>query len=124
MENFDHPTWMPVVSDVAIQPSLGILTCRLFVPHGSPIFNGHFQTVPIVPGVAQLGWVVELVRAHQLVVGSFAGIVTAKFRRILQPGIEIRAWIEPRAEKSELEFEFTSADFVVTCGRLRFGGRS
>jgi 3-hydroxymyristoyl/3-hydroxydecanoyl-(acyl carrier protein) dehydratase len=115
---------MPAVRDVAIQPSLGILTCRLLVPHGLPIFTDHFQFVPIVPGVVQLGWVVELVRVHQLVVGSFAGIASAKFRRILQPGVELGVWLEPRRETGELQFEFALADFVVTCGRLRFGGRA
>jgi len=116
-----EPQWMPAVSEVAIQRPLGIMTCRLRVPHDLPIFADHFPAMPIVPGVVQLGWVVALAHAHKLVYGSFAGIVSAKFRRILQPGVDLEARLEPGRLAGELQFEFTSVDFVVTCGRLRFG---
>ena len=115
---------MPVVRDLEIQQRLGLLTCLLHVPHDLQICNDHFQAVPIVPGVVQLGWVIELARVHTLVTGSFTGIISSKFRRILQPGIDLVARVERGRTEDELRFEFTMTDnFVATCGRLRFGGR-
>jgi len=100
-----------------------VLTGRLHVPCDLPVFAGHFPAMSIVPGVVQLGWVAEIARAHGLAAGPFAGIVSAKFRRILQPGVKLQVRLQPARSGSEVQFEFKAADFVVSCGRLRFGGR-
>lgn len=117
-----EPQWRPVLHEAAFEPSHGILTGRLLVPYDLPIFAGHFPAMPIVPGVVQLGWVAELARAHGLAAEPFAAIVSAKFRRILQPGVELRVRLQPGRLRGEVQFEFEADDFVVSCGRLRFGG--
>jgi len=99
------------------------LTGRLLVPWDLPIFAGHFPAMPIVPGVVQLGWVAELAQAHGLAAGPFNGIVSAKFRRILRPGVELQVRLQPGRLEGEVQFELKARDFVVSCGRLRFGGR-
>jgi 3-hydroxymyristoyl/3-hydroxydecanoyl-(acyl carrier protein) dehydratase len=99
-----------------------VLTGRLRVPCELPIFAGHFPAMPIVPGVVQLGWVAELAQAHGLAAGPFAGIASAKFRRILQPGVELQVRLQPGRLVGEVQFELKARDFVVSCGRLRFGG--
>jgi len=99
------------------------LTGRLCVPCDLPIFAGHFPAMPIVPGVVQLGWVAELARAHGLAAGPFNGIVSAKFRRILRPGVDLQVRLQPGRLKGEVQFELKARDFVVSCGRLRFDGR-
>lgn len=118
-----EPQWRPVLQEAALESSRGVLTGRLRVPCDLPIFAGHFPAMPIVPGVVQLGWVAELARAHGLAAGPFAGIVSAKFRRILQPGVELQVRLEPGRLGGEVQFEFKAGDFVVSCGRLQFGGR-
>ena len=118
-----EPRWRPVLQEAAFESSRGVLTGRLRVPWDLPIFAGHFPAMPIVPGVVQLGWVAELARAHGLAAGTFTGIVFAKFRRILQPGVELQVRLQPGRSEGEVQFEFKAGDFVVSCGRLRFGGR-
>jgi len=118
-----EPRWRPVLQEAAFESSHGVLTGCLRVPHDLPIFAGHFPAMPIVPGVVQLGWVAELARAHGLVAGPFAGIVSAKFRRILRPGVELQVRLQPGRSGGEVQFEFKVGDFVVSCGRLRFAGR-
>ncbi len=116
------PRWRPVLQEVAFEPTHGVLTGRLRVPCELPIFAGHFPAMPIVPGVVQLGWVVELAQAHGLAAGPLAGIASAKFRRILQPGVELQVRLQPGRLVGEVQFELKARDFVVSCGRLRFGG--
>lgn len=117
-----EPRWRPVLQDVALESSRGVLTGRLRVPGDLPIFAGHFPAAPIVPGVVQLGWVAELARAHGLAAGPFAGILSAKFRRILQPGVELQVRLQPDSSGDVVRFELKAGDVVVSSGRLRFGG--
>jgi 3-hydroxymyristoyl/3-hydroxydecanoyl-(acyl carrier protein) dehydratase len=118
-----EPQWRPILHEAAYEASLGVLTGRLCVPGDLPVFAGHFPGVPIVPGVIQLGWVAELSRAHGLAAGQFVGIASAKFRRILQPGVELQVRLQPGRLGDEVQFEFKVDDFLVSCGRIRFGGR-
>jgi len=112
---------MPVISELALGADLQSLTCRLLVPDDLPIFRGHFPTVPIVPGVVQIGWAVELARAHGLVTGRFKGITTAKFRRLVQPGMSLAARLEQGAPTGQLQFRYEFGGAVISTGRLQFG---
>jgi 3-hydroxymyristoyl/3-hydroxydecanoyl-(acyl carrier protein) dehydratase len=98
------------------------LTGHFRVPCDLPIFAGHFPAMPIVPGVVQLGWVAELAHAHGLAAGPFVGIVSAKFRRILRPGVELQVRLQPGRSEGEVQFELKALGVVVSSGRLRFGG--
>jgi 3-hydroxymyristoyl/3-hydroxydecanoyl-(acyl carrier protein) dehydratase len=111
---------MPVISDLALAADRQSLTCRLLVPRDLPIFRGHFPAVPIVPGVMQLGWAAELARAHGLVTGRFTGIITAKFRRLVQPGMLLEARLERGAATGQLQFRYETGGAVVSTGRLQF----
>ena len=102
------PRSRPVLQEAAFASTHGVLTGRLRVPCDLPIFAGHFQAMPVVPGVVQLGWVAELAQAHSFAAGQLAGLASATFRRVLQPDVE-------------LQFELKARDFVVACGRLGFG---
>lgn len=111
-----------MLQEAAFEPARGELTGRLHVPCDLPIFAGHFPAMPIVPGVVQLGWVAELALAHGLAAGPFARIVSAKFRRILRPGVELQLRMQPGRLEGEVQFELKAGEFVVSCGRLQFGG--
>jgi hypothetical protein len=116
-----RPAWMPVVTDLAVERASASLSCRLWIPHDLRVFRGHFPSAPIVPGVLQLGWAVELGRAHRLSVGRLTGIVTAKFRRLLQPGMCLAAWVAQGPGPGQLQFRYALRDTVVSLGRLQFG---
>jgi 3-hydroxymyristoyl/3-hydroxydecanoyl-(acyl carrier protein) dehydratase len=115
--------WRPVLEDATSESSQGVVTGRLRIPRNLAGIAGHFPALPIVPGVVQLGWVAELVRTHGIETGPFSGIVSVKFRRILQPGVDLRVRLESGRSAGEVQFEFKRGDFVVSCGRLLFGDR-
>ena len=116
------PAWMPAISELALDPGLRSMTFRFLVPHDLPVLGGHFPGVPIVPGIMQVGWAVELARAHALVTGRCTGIVTAKFRRLLLPGMQIDASLESGSRSGQLQFRFQCGGDVVSTGRLQFSG--
>jgi hypothetical protein len=116
------PAWMPIISDLVLDRGSRSLACQLRVPYDLPIFDGHFPSKPIVPGVIQVGWAVELARANGLATGRFAGISTAKFRRLLQPGLCLAAHLDCSARSGQLEFTYRLGESIVTIGRLQFEG--
>jgi len=122
LEHVDgRPAWMPIVSDVVPDLAAGGLDCRLRVPYDMAIFRGHFPSAPIVPGVLQAGWAVELARAHGLADGPMTGIGAAKFRRVLRPGMCLDARLECGPHPGQVHFRYTCGDTVVATGRLQFG---
>jgi hypothetical protein len=50
------------------------------------------------------------------------GIITAKFRRLLQPGMRLKARLARSAAAGQLHFEYECEGAVVSTGRLQFGG--
>ncbi len=116
------PAWMPVIRDLALATDLHSLTCRFLVPHDLPVLGGHFPGLPVVPGIMQVGWAAELARTHALVTGRCTGIATAKFRRLMLPGMDIDANLERGSSIGQLQFSFRCRGDVVSTGRLQFGG--
>jgi hypothetical protein len=99
------------------------LDAFLVVPYDLRIFDGHFQSVPIVPGMLQIGWALTLTKCHIAGVGRCRGIVAVKFRRLVRPGMEMRLTLQWLLSKRELRFEFADHEAVISCGRLRMTGR-
>lgn len=113
---------VPVVSDFVRDAKLPSLTCRVRVPYELPVFRGHFPSRPIVPGVVQIGWAVDIARAQGVVSGAFAGISGAKFRRVLQPGMNLGLRLDGHDGRRQLSFEYSLGSMVVSGGRVQFGG--
>jgi len=90
------------------------------VPYDLAIFGGHFPTIPILPGVVQVDWAVNLARTRLQVGGRFKGITATKFRRLVQPGMNLALTLEHRPESRELRFEYLLGTALASTGRVRF----
>lgn len=118
----DASRTVPMVGDFVHDARLPSLTCRVRVPYELPVFRGHFPSRPIVPGVVQIGWAVDIARAEGVVAGTFIGISGAKFRRVLQPGMNLGLRLDGDDGSRQLRFEYSLGSTVVSGGRVQFGG--
>lgn len=114
-----EPVRSPLVTGLERRGACG-LGCRVRVPYDLAIFDGHFPTIPILPGVVQVDWAVELARAHLQIAGRFKGIAATKFRRLVRPGMSLDLTLEHRRESGELRFEYLLGNALASIGRVLF----
>ena len=115
------PESLPIIEHVTVDGERRTLCCELFVPRELRVFRDHFPGAPVVPGVMQVGWAVELACRHGLVSGALFGIVTAKFRRLVRPGMRLAARLEAGPAQGQCNFAFELDGEVISTGRLQFG---
>lgn len=97
-------------------------TAMLSVTDDLAIFDGHFPGTPIVPGVAQLDWVMALA-PQRLPVPSrdrFARLDTLKFQAVIRPGTDVRLALTWQPDACALGFRLTSDDGPHASGKIVF----
>lgn len=94
----------------------------LHVSEDLVVFDGHFPDAPIVPGVAQVDWVLALASERLPVPARtrFHRLDTLKFQSVIRPGSTIRMALTWQPEKHSLAFRLTSADGPHASGRVVF----
>jgi len=92
----------------------------LRIPEDLDCLSGHFPGFPVVPGVAQIGWVLEA--ARELLPGPtmLKGIEALKFKRLLRPADVVHLRIEVSPDHTAAAFRLWDTASVVSSGRLRF----
>ncbi|MCE0826186.1 hydroxymyristoyl-ACP dehydratase [Buttiauxella sp. A2-C2_NF] len=88
------------------QPEAGKLCLRLAVPPTLGWFAGHFPTQPLLPGVAQLDWVMAY-GAELAPDMRFSAIDNVKFQRPIVPQSELELNLQWDATRNVLSFSYT-----------------
>ena len=81
-------------------------------------FSGHFPAVPVVPGVAQIGWAMSLARRDLRPGLRFGGMEVLKFQRLLRPGDPATLTLKWDAAKHKLHFAYTVDGQPCSSGRI------
>jgi 3-hydroxymyristoyl/3-hydroxydecanoyl-(acyl carrier protein) dehydratase len=115
-----QPASAPILDELEIRAGES-LRCRLEVPRDLAILADHFPAIPVVPAVLQIGWVVDLARGCLGVRDPIQGILVAKFRRLVRPGMVLDLSLEQRADLGQVHFDFAVEGVTVSSGRLSFG---
>lgn len=87
---------------------------------GAHWFSGHFPGRPILPGVAQLKAVVDLIVATEKEQLVFTGLSRVKFKRIVAPDEQLDIHVFCGNEKHHYMFTITSDSEDVCSGRMSF----
>jgi acyl-coenzyme A synthetase/AMP-(fatty) acid ligase/3-hydroxymyristoyl/3-hydroxydecanoyl-(acyl carrier protein) dehydratase len=95
------------------------LARELSVPEDLAFLEGHFEGFPVVPGVAQLGWVVEAAGAALGAAPRIAAVENLKFKDVLLPGQRFRLELEWNEARELLRFRLAAGERVFSTGRLR-----
>lgn len=95
------------------------LAVQLFIPDDLACLAGHFPSVALVPGVAQLDWVV---RFADLTVADLAKLIIKKlkFQRPLMPGHTVSLSINFDRHKNALRFSFQGDEVEYSSGEIHF----
>ncbi|MBS6436927.1 MULTISPECIES: 3-hydroxyacyl-ACP dehydratase FabZ family protein [Pantoea] len=69
-------------------------------------FQGHFPQLPILPGVAQLDWVMHYATALLAPGKAFSALENIKFQQPVPPGSLLQLELDWDASKSRLSFRY------------------
>jgi 3-hydroxymyristoyl/3-hydroxydecanoyl-(acyl carrier protein) dehydratase len=72
----------------------------ILVPSDSPWFRGHFPGEPILPGVAQIGMVIDAIRQARDQDLKVSGVRRVRFKQIIRPDDQIKLITAPLKENA------------------------
>jgi len=84
-------------------------------------FTGHFPQTPVLPGVVQIDWALQLARQLLDLPAHFVGMEVLKFQQLARPGDRLQLQLRFDAERSKLHFSFRHGDAPCSSGRLLLG---
>lgn len=93
----------------------------LRVPLDLRYFSGHFPSTPVLPGVAQIDWVMDLARRYLELPPRFQGMEVMKFQQLVRPGDRLELDLRFDAERGKLYFAYQVNDQPASSGRLLLG---
>ncbi|NWD50952.1 AMP-binding protein [Pseudomonas gingeri] len=91
---------------------------QLAVPPDLAYFSGHFPATPVLPGVVQVDWALELGRERLALPTKFAGMEVLKFQQLVRPGDRLELTLRFDPERSKLHFAFRNASAACSSGRI------
>jgi acyl-CoA synthetase (AMP-forming)/AMP-acid ligase II len=93
---------------------------ELYVSPHLSVFDGHFASLPVLPGVVQLDWAIVFARKLLGVHHAFDRMEALKFARVYQPGALMQMQLQWNAERHMLTFRLDSKAGMHSSGRVFF----
>jgi acyl-CoA synthetase (AMP-forming)/AMP-acid ligase II/3-hydroxymyristoyl/3-hydroxydecanoyl-(acyl carrier protein) dehydratase len=94
------------------------LRLELIVPPDLAYFSGHFPQTPVLPGVVQVEWAMNLGQQWLDLPPRFAGMEVLKFQQLVRPGDQLVLTLRFDAERSKLHFAYRNAEAACSSGRI------
>jgi 3-hydroxymyristoyl/3-hydroxydecanoyl-(acyl carrier protein) dehydratase len=102
----------------------GKIVASVTIDGNSPWFSGHFPGDPILPGIAQLKMVADLVVDLNAKSGAgklrMTSLSRVKFRKIVRPGELLDIQVTRGDKEDQYNFKITSGDEGVCSGWMFF----
>ncbi len=93
---------------------------ELIVPEQLYYLQGHFPDRPVLPGVIQIHWAIQLARRTLSTNGVFKGFEALKFHQIIEPLLRLKLTLERSEKTGKLIFSYVSDAGVHSQGRILF----
>ncbi len=94
---------------------------ELFVPATLVHFEGHFPSVPILPGVVQIDWAARYAARYFAIDSQFQGLDQIKFFSMVRPNTMLRLALTFDAPRARVEFRYYAGKQVYASGRIVYG---
>ncbi len=117
------------------QTALGTIAAEATVPRNSPWFSGHFPEDPVLPGIALLEIVAEMIREWDRLKGveqapagkpgrgkkaKIENLHRVRFKRIIRPGDRFNIAVNPtRGRAGHYSFRILAGDLLVCSGNMK-----
>jgi 3-hydroxymyristoyl/3-hydroxydecanoyl-(acyl carrier protein) dehydratase len=106
----------PIVRSVAAEA--GQVVLHLDLPADLACFQGHFPGFPVLAGVVQLDWVMQLGAVHLSCGNPSATDFRIKFKRVITPGSPLTLTLCHDVAGRRLDFVYRSGAKVASQGRI------
>ncbi|MHB1014473.1 MAG: hotdog family protein [Desulfurivibrionaceae bacterium] len=112
--------WYSFVETEAIKLGKDEIAARVTTDGQSPWFSGHFPDNPILPGIAQLKMVADIIAASREDDAHMTGLSRIKFRKIVRPGELLDIHATAGLSENQYAFRITSSTEEVCSGMMLF----
>jgi 3-hydroxymyristoyl/3-hydroxydecanoyl-(acyl carrier protein) dehydratase len=102
----------------SLQQDAACATYQLHIDANIAYFSGHFQHMPVLPGVTQIHWAVQFARQLWPIAAQFERMEVIKFQHIIQPDCQVQLQLE--WDGTKLRFAYSSEAGAHSSGRLIF----
>ena len=106
----------PIVCNVAAEAAE--VTLQLDLPADLPCFRGHYPGFPVLAGVVQIDWVMQVAGTHLQCDRRSATDFRIKFKRIIVPGTPLTLMLRHDLVRRRLEFAYRFGDLIASEGRI------
>ncbi|RKS21412.1 acyl-coenzyme A synthetase/AMP-(fatty) acid ligase [Pseudomonas sp. WPR_5_2] len=96
----------------------GEWSLQLAVPPDLAYFSGHFPRAPVLPGVVQVEWALNLGQHLMNLPAKFAGMEVLKFQQLVRPGDEVQLHLRFDPTRSKLYFTYRNETATCSSGRI------
>lgn len=109
---------MPAVNSVLLNDDKTTVRLDLAIRPELDVFRGHFEGVPIVPGVVQIHWALQFASRYfrPLSPLSIVQMEAIKFQHVMRPNM--KTFLELELVKDRLLFLFSSETARFSSGRI------
>ncbi|RDJ25219.1 acyl-CoA synthetase [Bosea caraganae] len=100
-----------------VRPTADGVQIDLSAPPDLAYLAGHFPEAPIVPGVVQINWAIELAARHLQLVLEAGTQFQVKYRRVFLPGRPVTLTLTNK--NGALRFDYADQGDVLSSGSIR-----
>ena len=105
-------------SCISVERNDDTITAQVTTDEQSPWFSGHFPGDPILPGIAQLKMVTDVIGKALEKDLYLAGLTRIKFKKLIRPGVVLDIDAVTGKQKNSYSFRITSNQENVCSGTL------
>lgn len=92
----------------------------LCIPRNLAYFAGHFERIPIVPGVVQIQWAMHYAQQFLGLQATFSHMEAVKFKELLMPEQHFELSLRYLPQTCKLEFRYHTETCEYSSGRIYF----